>query len=709
MNVRNLILVLAAAGVLAAQSGDPGVLLQRAIRKESVEGDLKGAIDLYKKVIAGAAKNRAAAAKALLRLGECYEKQGNAEARRAYERLVKEFSDQKDQAREAEARLAAMGHTAPGVKGVVAQQLVKERNLGLAGRVTPDGRLYPFIDWDTGDIVVRDLHTGELRRVTSEGKLARSADGAYAEFPIPSRDGKRLAYVWCPGGELAEGGGLYELRVVNIDGTGVRTVSKGVKGRDVQAYDWAPDGKSVLAIVRDRGFFSPFFFGFVTVDVATSEEHRIPVPLFNFGEIDVAGFSPDGRWIVYSRRVGIARAFDRFEGKSDFDVFAIDTQTGQTTVVVQGAGVDRQPMWVPGTDQIVFRSDRDGKDSVWMVRFREGRAAGAPVLLKPDAGEYEAKGISRDGSLFYRLSHQTWDVYQATIDPETLRVRDTPTRLIETFRGRNTMPVWSPSGDAFAYYSRRGDGDPAMAERLVVHWQDGKETAVPQPVRGTSRLPHWCNTNGLIAHGTPSVWEEQIFNARTGEAFPAVARSRGPKDALSATAFSPDCKSVYFSARWLSPLRRRIYRQDLATGKETELWADDSSDYPAGAPYVSPDGRWLALHGSLPGGKAYGILILSTQGGALRLLDGYATSRSGINRWTGITWTPDSKRLLYSRPAKQGNELYWVSVEGGTPQPMGIRMPDATAPSLNTDGKRILFSAGETTNEFWVLRNLPLN
>ena len=101
MKSRNLLLVLAAAAILAGQTADMGVTLERAIRKENVEGDLSGAIDLYKKVVAGAA-NRADVAKALLGLGECYEKQGSAEAQKAYERLVKEFGDQAEAARQAQ-------------------------------------------------------------------------------------------------------------------------------------------------------------------------------------------------------------------------------------------------------------------------------------------------------------------------------------------------------------------------------------------------------------------------------------------------------------------------------------------------------------------------------------------------------------------------------------------------------------------------------
>ena len=268
MSIRSFILVLAAASVLAAQSSDPDVMLQRAIRKESVEGDLKGAIDLYKKVIAGAAKNRAAAAKALLRLGECYEKQGNAEAQRAYERLVNEFSDQKQQARDAEGRLAAMGQTAVGSKSMTAQLLAKGRDLGLEGRVTPDGRLCPFVDQETGDIAVRDLRTGAVRRLTHEGTWAYNTGGSGGGSPIPSRNGKQIAFIWYPARDEKE------LRVINVDGSGMRTVPIKAKFDYIYALpDWSPDGKSVLVnwYVRE-----PFFNGFATIDVGTGEVHQIP-------------------------------------------------------------------------------------------------------------------------------------------------------------------------------------------------------------------------------------------------------------------------------------------------------------------------------------------------------------------------------------------------------------------------------------------------
>ena len=83
------------AAVGQSQATRPAeVQLKAALHKEQVEGDLKGAIEQYKKIAAQPGAGRATVATALLRMGQCYEKLGNAEARTAYERLVRDFADQ---------------------------------------------------------------------------------------------------------------------------------------------------------------------------------------------------------------------------------------------------------------------------------------------------------------------------------------------------------------------------------------------------------------------------------------------------------------------------------------------------------------------------------------------------------------------------------------------------------------------------------------
>src|SRR5258708_1900414 len=82
----------------SSQKGDQAeVLLQAATQKELTEGKLEEAIQMYKKILANHGGNRVVAAKALVHMGECYEKLGDAESRKAYERAIREFGDQKEQ------------------------------------------------------------------------------------------------------------------------------------------------------------------------------------------------------------------------------------------------------------------------------------------------------------------------------------------------------------------------------------------------------------------------------------------------------------------------------------------------------------------------------------------------------------------------------------------------------------------------------------
>ena len=86
--------------------------LQAAIKTETVDGDLKGAIEQYRKLADGS--HRAVAAKALVRMGQCYEKLGDAQARQAYDRVVRDFADQKEAlaaAQGAAGRLGPPGRT----------------------------------------------------------------------------------------------------------------------------------------------------------------------------------------------------------------------------------------------------------------------------------------------------------------------------------------------------------------------------------------------------------------------------------------------------------------------------------------------------------------------------------------------------------------------------------------------------------------------
>ncbi|MEK7407506.1 MAG: hypothetical protein AAB225_20705, partial [Acidobacteriota bacterium] len=166
-----------AAGLLAAPQADDRKaqsLMQAAQSKETIEGDLKSAIDLYRQAVRAAGKDRSLAARAMLRLAACQEKQGAAEAKRTYEEILRSYSDQSEAVRIARLKLGVGAEGGPAQ--VTIRQLWNSPDMGNTGSVSPSGRYITYTHWQTGDIRIIDLTTGETRTLFSRGGWEKSND-----------------------------------------------------------------------------------------------------------------------------------------------------------------------------------------------------------------------------------------------------------------------------------------------------------------------------------------------------------------------------------------------------------------------------------------------------------------------------------------------------------------------------------------------------
>src|SRR5262249_21431023 len=103
-----LCVFLALTVVAAQKQSSPEALLGAAIHQEEAEGNLEAAIVNYKKFLAQYANNRPLAAKAQYHLGLAYEKLGNAEARKTYEQVVRNYADQSEVVADARRHLATL-------------------------------------------------------------------------------------------------------------------------------------------------------------------------------------------------------------------------------------------------------------------------------------------------------------------------------------------------------------------------------------------------------------------------------------------------------------------------------------------------------------------------------------------------------------------------------------------------------------------------
>lgn len=108
----------------------------------------------------------------------------------------------------------------------------------LTGDISPDGRLFSDIDWETGDLRIVELETGESRGMTDRGYGA----GRYAWTSAFSTDGRRLAVAW-----YVYAAGSHELRVMNLDGTGSRVLLPAdPETTYADPLDWSPSDDRIL-------------------------------------------------------------------------------------------------------------------------------------------------------------------------------------------------------------------------------------------------------------------------------------------------------------------------------------------------------------------------------------------------------------------------------------------------------------------------------
>src|SRR5438132_4142262 len=111
-----VLLLTLSAGTTLAQSGYD--LFQKALVKERAVGDVEEALRLYQRIVKEFGGNHALAAKAELRMGLLYDRLGRkADAQRAYQAVVNQYSDQTNEARQARAKIVIAPARPPAAGG----------------------------------------------------------------------------------------------------------------------------------------------------------------------------------------------------------------------------------------------------------------------------------------------------------------------------------------------------------------------------------------------------------------------------------------------------------------------------------------------------------------------------------------------------------------------------------------------------------------
>ena len=665
-----LTLVVALVSVVRAQ--DAARLYKTAMNTEMVDGNLKAAIEQYEKVVA--ANDRALAAQALLRMAECYQKLGNSEARKVYERLIRDFRDQTDAVQVARTRL---GSDQPAVSGQLSPSMVpvwRGRDVST-GPVTGARPLLPHIDREAGNLAVRDLVANRTMLLTHDASWTT----VWSESSVASHDGRYVAYEWSDGNHMS-------LRVVRTDGSDKEPPRVVYDNPDVWSPtpgDWSADGQYLA--VRLRHIDRTTQIGLLKVADGTV---RILKSLNWSGQNNLR-LSPDGKWLAYD--------LPNAEGREDQHVFALALDGTRQLTLTPSNGDYRLVGWTGDSRRVLFTSGQSSARSLWAVPVQDGRA-GAPQLLKPDFSG-DPLGLTPAGTLYYGVVSGGPDIFVASFDHVTGRLTSEPARLLEPAAVPRQGGDWSPDGRYLAYFSFNGRASESKALWI-------RDTATGQARHVTYALPYvnawfvkWTpDGKSIVTFGRDFKGRQGLFriDVQTGEtvslALEASCNSRPPSD----LGLTPDGVAAFC----LDRERTAILRFDIASKTSKELLRGRDLEV-FGA---SPDGRYLAYKDTTADGKSESLKILTLASGEVKDLVRVDAPQQHFR--PAFAWTPDSRSIVFKKTGGTTNEMWFAPIDGRPAHRIEMPLAVTAGWHFNPKTNQVTFGVGAGIQfEVWKMEN----
>ena len=654
-----LAVVLLAGGVLAQPAKRQEIDLQSAIRTETVDGDLKGAIKQYEAIVSKFGKtDHSVAARAVMRIGQCYEKLGDAEARKAYERVVREYGDQTAAVTEARKHLGAKSGAGEG--GVVAREAsahLNDRWFGPA--LSRDGRYIAFTLRNR--VGTYEFATGEIRTFEPQGPPEMRVWNA-----LISPDGKSIAF----GSGSGQADGVY---LIGADGTNARRIAA---VHEPATWSWSPDGKQLLVGVEpDATSAKPAMMS------VTDGSYRVIASGIEDGRI-----SPDGRYAALVRG-----------GAQSGDVVLVRVEDGKETGSIRGRYF--YPAWSPDGKRLLLVSNRNQKPDLWSVHIENGAPAGPIEFVQSNVPLLLA--ATPNGDYYYDVRTQITDLYVADIDPQNGILRSPPKQI--TTRGYNPGGAWSPDGETLAYYSWLDKGYSVSVRSAKSG--EVREIPIKGPLSPRTLRPIWLPDNRTILAYT---WDGKVrrLDVQAGElgvlpdaaAIPVFRDGTNSPGGGMPIQLAPDGRTIYYLARDQQAGATRILRRALEGGPETEVCRATPTIHMFS---ISPDGTRLSYAIPGPGASPQGtVWTVPATGGEPKLF--YRVTDAWPHH---PIWSKDG-RWLYVVFNWDGGDVYRFPAEGGEPKALGFGLHQKSGLDLNPDGSQMVFTDEQWSNHLWVLKNL---
>ena len=343
-----------------------------------------------------------------------------------------------------------------------------------------------------------------------------------------------------------------------------------------------------------------------------------------------AAFSPDGKKLVVDRISRWDKEWRNYRGGQNSSLYILNLSDLSEILIPNERTIDIQPVWLG--DMIYFLSDRDWVVNIWSYSPKNGELK---QITDFSGSDIKWLNSGADKLVFER------DGYLNLLDPKTGKEKQLEINITGDFPWAETK--WEDISSAVSSVSLSPTGKRALMESrgeiFTVPAKYGTARNLTKSSDAADRAPIWSPKGEKIA------W----FTDKGNEGYKLFIADQ---DGIGET-------------------------KTLSIGESKFAWD----------PAWSPDGKYIAFCDD-----EVRIQVIEIETGKITTADiGGNNIERGNN---GITWSPDSKWLAYSKTGTNNfRQIFVWSLESKTAKPITDPFADSFSPSWDRNGKQFYFLA----------------
>jgi len=432
---------------------------------------------------------------------------------------------------------------------------------------------------------------------------------------------------------------------------------------------FSPDG-SRIAYVRVNPEMDRV--DLLTNNTGASDEHVISTRKIRelYFPLSRLAWSPDGKSIILSARADQDRS----------TLVEVPLAGGpEKTLTTRNWTWVENPIWLADHSGLVFTASEDGSNAeqLWLLPYPAGEAR----RITNDPNSYRSVSLSADSRMIIASQNETTSNLWVAPEGKT----ELAHRITSNDKDGADGLAWTPDGHiVFTSY---------RSENLDLWMTDGKGSNLRQLTHGegSNFEPSVSRDGGTIVFvstrsGTESIWKMDIEGGNPVQL--------GRNSLALFPKITPDGKDVVYGS-WMG---QGIFKIPVTGGEPIQLLSDSAFQ-----PSVSPDGKLLAVtkRRTDPPGNYLDILPLAGSP-SIRQFDIPVLAMTG----TQLSWTPDSKGVIFLDSRDGVGNLWLQPLAGGKPRPVTDFSSDRIYSfDWSTDGKQLVVARGNSSSDIVMISN----